>query len=132
MSESSTATVNFVITGLERLNGAGRLIALATVEIDLEGVVILVQGIQVVRCGSRITAQAPRFRDPRTGTWTAAVILPEELGAAIAGELQKMLRPQTGEVALADVLSTPIEALIDEVLADAEAGDASSPIRAVR
>jgi stage V sporulation protein G len=129
MSETSTTTVNFVVTGFERLSGTGRLVALATVEIDLEGVVILVQGIQVVRCGSRITTQAPRFRDPRTGTWTAAVILPEELGAAIAGELQQMLRRQTGRVALADVLGTPIDALIDEALTP-EAGDGSSPIRA--
>jgi hypothetical protein len=130
MSESSTATVNFVVTGLERLNGTGRLVALATVEIDLEGVVILVQGIQVVRCGRGIAAQAPRFRDPRTGAWTAAVILPEELGAAIAVELQEMLRRHSDGVALVDVLATPIEALIDEALADASS--ASSPIGATR
>ena len=49
MSADSTATVIFVVTGLERIFGAGRLVALASVEINLEGVVILVQGVQVIR-----------------------------------------------------------------------------------
>ena len=70
MSSDSTATVTFVVTGLERIEGAGRLIALATVEIDLEGVVVVIQGVQVIRDRRRITTQAPRFRNPRTGAWT--------------------------------------------------------------
>jgi hypothetical protein len=48
---------------VERIRGAGCLVALAAVEIDLEGVVVLVQGIQVVRHRGRISTQAPHFRD---------------------------------------------------------------------
>lgn len=94
MSQDSTATVTFVVTRVERLSGAGRLVALATVEIDLEGVVIVVQGVQVIRHRGRITTQAPRFRNPRTGIWTPAVILPDELGCAIARELHRELLRQ--------------------------------------
>jgi hypothetical protein len=114
---SGTATVTFVVTGVERIRGAGRLVALAAVEIDLEGVVVLVQGIQVIRDRGRIATQAPRFRDPRSGAWLPAVVLPEELGAAIAKELHRMVTGQPDEVALSDVLATPLETLIDEGLA---------------
>ena len=118
MSADSTATVTFVVTGLERIFGAGRLVALASVEIDLEGVVILVQGVQVIRQRGHITTQAPRFRNPKTGAWTPAVILPDELGMAIAGELHQMLERQPGRIALPDLIATPIEALLDESIAE--------------
>jgi stage V sporulation protein G len=110
--------VTFVVTGFERISGAGRLVALATVEIDLEGVVIVIQGVQVIRHRRRITTQAPRFRDPRTGAWTPAVILPHELGAAIAGELHQMLTRQPGKIAPQDFLSTPLDQVIEDALAD--------------
>jgi stage V sporulation protein G len=124
VSTDSTATVTFVITGLERINGAGRLVALATVEIDLEGVVLVIQGVQVIRDRRRITTQAPRFRDPRTGAWVPAVILPHELGAAIAGELHQMLTRQPGKMALQDILGTPLEQTIERALTG---GPATSP-----
>jgi hypothetical protein len=114
---SSTATVTFVVTGVERIRGAGRLVALAAVEIDLEGVVVLVQGIQVIRHRGHIATQAPRFRDPRSGAWLPAVVLPEELGAAIAKELHGMVTGQQSEGALSDVLATPLETLIEDGLA---------------
>jgi hypothetical protein len=116
VSTDSTATVTFVITGLERVSGAGRLVALATVEIDLEGVVVLVQGVQVIRRRGRIAMQAPRFRNPKTGAWIPAVILPNELGEAIAEELHHMLMRQPGRVALSEVVATPIDELIEHSL----------------
>ena len=124
MSSDSTATVTFVVTGLERIEGAGRLVALATVEIDLEGVVIVVQGMRVVRERRRVTTQAPRFRNPRTGAWTPAVILPHELGAAIAGELHQMLTRQPERMALQDLLSTPLEQTIERALTSGPASSA--------
>jgi hypothetical protein len=116
MSTASTATVTFVVTGVERIRGAGRLVALAAVEIDLEGVVVLVQGIQVIRDRGRIATQAPRFRDPRSGAWLPAVVLPEELGAAIAQELHRTVTGHQGK-ALSDVFATPLETLIENGLA---------------
>lgn len=116
MSTDSTATVTFVVTGLERISGAGRLVALAALEIDIEGVVVVVQGMQVIRQRGRINTQAPRFRDPRTGAWVPAVILPDELGPAIAAELHRMLLRSSGGVAPADRL-VPLQARIDDSLA---------------
>lgn len=127
MSQGSTATVTFVITRLERLSGSGRLVALATVEIDLEGVVVVVQGVQVIRHRGRITTQAPRFRNPRTGIWTPAVILPEELGWAIAEEIHQMLLRQPGCLTTTDILGTPLEELIEGALTDEHAPSAAKP-----
>jgi stage V sporulation protein G len=116
VSSDSTATVTFVVTGLERVSGAGRLVALAAVEIDLEGVVVVVQGVQVIRQRGRISTQAPRFRNPRTGVWAPAVILPEELGLAIAKELHRALLQRPGGIRLPDLLA-PLEARVDDSLA---------------
>ncbi len=118
MSSDSTATVTFVVTGLQRIVGAGRLVALATVEIDLEGVVVLVQGVQVIRQRGRISTQAPRFRNPQSGAWMPAVILPDELGGAIARELHRMIMRDYGRIARADILASPLDELIEDVLAD--------------
>jgi stage V sporulation protein G len=109
--------VTFVVTGFERVSGAGRLVALAAVEIDLEGVVVVVQGVQVIRHRGRISTQAPRFRNPRTGVWMPAVILPEELGLAIAEELHQTLMRGPGGIPLSDLLATPLETRIDDFLA---------------
>jgi stage V sporulation protein G len=118
MSTDSTATVTFVVTTLQRIVGAGRLVALATVEIDLEGVMVLVQGMQVIRQRNRISTQAPRFRNPQTGAWTPAVILPDELGAAIAQELHRMIMRDDGRVARANILATPLGELIEDALTE--------------
>ena len=91
MTEAPTTTVNFTVTGIERVRGAGRLVALAQVELELDGVVLVMQGVRVMRQGGRITTQAPRFRDPRTGDWIPALIMPAELGQAIARELHQVL-----------------------------------------
>jgi hypothetical protein len=118
MSTDSTATVTFVVTGLQRIVGAGRLVALATVEIDLEGVVVLVQGMQVIRQRGRISTQAPCFRNPQTGAWMPAVILPDELGTAIAYELHRMIMHEDGRLTRTNILATPLAELIEDALVD--------------
>jgi hypothetical protein len=94
MTEAATTIVTFTVTDVEPVRGAGRLVALAKVELELDGVVLVMQGVRVMRQRDRITTQAPRFRDPRTGDWIPALIVPEELGQAIARELHQILRCQ--------------------------------------
>jgi hypothetical protein len=110
-------TVTFTVTGLERIEGHGGLLALAALEIEFDGVTLGVQGVQVIRQGRRLTTQAPRFRNPKTGVWAPAVILPDELGAAITQEVQGMLLHLRGQkprsMPLSEVLSTPLDQLID-------------------
>lgn len=91
MTDATTTTVTFTVTQLERVRGAGRLVALATVELELEGVVLVMQGVRVVRHGDRITTQAPRFRNPLTGDWVPALLVPDELGQAIAREVHQLM-----------------------------------------
>jgi hypothetical protein len=89
--DAETATVTFTVTDVERIEGAGRLAALAAIEIELDGVALTVQGVRVVRQKDRITAEAPRYRDPKTGRWLPALILPDELGVAIAREVHRIV-----------------------------------------
>lgn len=114
--------VTFTVTALEHIEGHGRLLALATLEIDFDGVTLWLQGVQVVRQGKRITTQAPHFRDPKMGIWVPAVILPDELGAAIAREVQGMLLRRPGrmlqEVSRSKAFSTPLDQLIKESITD--------------
>ena len=94
MDVAGTATVTFTVTDVERVEGAGRLTALAAIEIELDGIALTVQGVRVLRQNNRITTEAPRYRDPRTGRWLPALILPEELGAAIAREVHRIVMRQ--------------------------------------
>jgi stage V sporulation protein G len=89
--EAGTSTVTFTVTDLQRVEGAGRLAALAAIEIELDGIALMVHGIRVVRHNNRIATEAPRYRNPKTGQWLPALILPEELGLAIAREVHRML-----------------------------------------
>lgn len=96
--DASTSTVTFTVTEVERIAGCGRLAALAAIEIELDGIALLVQGVRVVRQNNRLATEAPRYRDPRTGQWRPALILPDELGRAIAREVHRILmtRPRAG------------------------------------
>jgi hypothetical protein len=115
-------TVTFTITGLKRIEGHGRLVALAELEIEFDGVTLGLHGVQVIRQGKRIATQAPRFRNPKTGVWAPAVVLPDELGAAIAREVQAMLLRRAGQISrnapLSDPYATPLDRLIKESIAD--------------
>ena len=58
-------TVTFTVTGLERIQGHGRLLALAALEIEFDGVKLALHGVQVIRQGKRITTQGRDFAIPR-------------------------------------------------------------------
>jgi hypothetical protein len=115
-------TVTFTVTGLERIQGHGRLLALAALEIEFDGVRLGLNGVQVIRQGKRISTQAPRFRNPKTGVWLPAVILPDELGAAIAREVQSMLLSRSGRTAQerspSEVFTTPLDQLIEDSITE--------------
>jgi hypothetical protein len=74
----------------------------------------------VIRQGKRLATQAPRFRNPKTGVWAPAVILPDELGAAIAQEIQGMLLRRAGRLpqtmSSSEAVSTPLDRLIADSL----------------
>jgi hypothetical protein len=85
---SDTVDVTYSLRGIERVAGAGRLIGLAILELDVAGVVLTLQGVQVRRrADGGLACEAPTFRCPRTGKSLPAVILPDALSAAIAAEV---------------------------------------------
>jgi stage V sporulation protein G len=71
---------------------AGKLFALASVEVEIDGVQITIHGIRAVHVadpvGTRI--ELPQYRDPN-GRWQTAITLPEEvrgpIGDAVLNEL---------------------------------------------
>ena len=113
-------TVTFTVTDLECVEGHGRLLALAALEIEFDGVTLGLNGVRVIRHGKRLATQAPRFRNPKTGIWAPAVVLPDELGAAIAQEIQGMLLRRTGRLpqtqSFSEVVTTPLDRLIADSL----------------
>ncbi|MBN8899875.1 MAG: hypothetical protein J0H57_02490 [Rhodospirillales bacterium] len=80
-------SVTFEVTSLRRLHGAGPVVALASVSVDLDGVELELHGLQVRRRpDGLLECKAPHFRDT-TGTWRTAITLPPELEDAIGREV---------------------------------------------
>src|SRR5262249_51583010 len=76
MSETESVPVTYRVLNLERVIGAGRLIGVANCEVDIAGVVIVLQGVQLRRgADGSLSCTAPQWRHPRTGQWLPAVIL---------------------------------------------------------
>ena len=85
--EAETLPVVYRVLGIERVVGASRLLALALVELEISGVVLRLQGVQVRRLSDGIGVEAPQFRHARTGKWLPALVLPAELSRALADEV---------------------------------------------
>jgi hypothetical protein len=89
---AETSVVTFVVTGLEWISGDGRLAGLADVRIEIEGVVVLLQGVRVLRePDGGLACQEPRFRHP-DGRWVQVAVLPPELSDAIAAAVLALAR----------------------------------------
>ena len=75
-TDTSTATISvFAITPT---SGHGDLLALADVELVLDGVVVVLHGVQIRANADKTEIALPRYRAP-DGTWKAAVSLPDEV-----------------------------------------------------
>ena len=71
----------YTVTGLERIEGHGRLFALVALEIDFDGVPLALQGVQVVRRGKAIASPSLPLRKPQERRRDARGDPAEELGA---------------------------------------------------
>ena len=92
---SETETVRYEVLGIEPVRGSARLIALAVVEIEIAGVPITLQGVQVLRApDGRTEIRSPAFRDAG-GVWRSAIILPDALRDALGAEVLAVL-PSAG------------------------------------
>jgi len=94
VSGADSVPVQFTVIGVELVRGAGRLIGLAVVELDVAGVVLTLQGVQVLRRpDGTAECRAPVWRHPASGRHVPAVVLPDELRDALAAEVLGMLAP---------------------------------------
>ncbi len=85
---AETVAVDFIVTGIQAVPGAGRLVGLANVELEISGVVLTLQGVTLKRDNAgAILVTAPQFRDP-AGVWRSAVILPDSLRNALGDAVQ--------------------------------------------
>ena len=76
-NEAGSSLVSITVLSVTPLR-AGRLFALASVEIDIDGIRIEVRGIRAMRVSTGETrVELPTFRDA-TGQSRAAIILPDE------------------------------------------------------
>ena len=85
---TDTVGVEYTVRGVERVHNRGSLIGLAVVEIEIAGVAITLQGVQVICTATgRHECRAPVFRHPASGTWLPGVVMPPELSSALAAEV---------------------------------------------
>jgi hypothetical protein len=84
------APVTARVIGVERVRGHGRLIGLAVVALDVCGVALTLQGVQLLRrADGAVDVRTPCFRRP-TGAWLPAILLPPEVAQAITEELMEV------------------------------------------
>lgn len=97
---AETLPVEVTVLGLDLVHAPGRLLALAAVEIDIDGIVLGLDGVRVVRLG-------PHRHGVEPPVWRAgaqsrpAVILPAELTAAIAGAVLDLYEASRADAARA-------------------------------
>jgi stage V sporulation protein G len=80
LDDSETGAVSITVLSVKPMR-SGRLFALASVELDFDGVRVEIHGIRALRVdpvGTRI--ELPKFRDAN-GLLRTAVVLPEEVRA---------------------------------------------------
>ena len=92
MSDVEQVTVLMTVIGVEQVRDRASLIGLAIVELDIAGVVITLQGVQVLRSpDGSLVCRSPQFRRA-DGKWTSAAVLPPELAEALGLEVLAHLR----------------------------------------
>ncbi len=75
---TSTTTVQITVLNLAPMRGRGNLLALADVEVLLDGVSIILHGVQVCATDQRTEVRLPKYRAP-DGNWVASITLPDEV-----------------------------------------------------
>ena len=74
----STTTVQITVLNLAPMRGRGNLLALADVEVLIDGVSIILHGVQVCATDQRTEVLLPKYRGA-DGTWMTAITLPDEV-----------------------------------------------------
>ena len=73
-----TTTAVITVLSFIPLANAGKLLALADVELVLDDVPLIIHGVQVRADGDGTKIALPRYRSP-SGEWISAITLPDEV-----------------------------------------------------
>jgi len=73
-----TTTAIVTVLKITPVNNAGKLLALADVELMLDGVSMIIHGVQVRADGDGAKITLPKYRSS-SGEWTTAITLPDEV-----------------------------------------------------
>ena len=94
MSDDSTVPVEVKIIGHEAVRGRGTLVALAIVDVDIAGVVIRLQGVEIhqSRLG-KLTIAAPQFRAANGKRHAAVLMPPDVMWTALELFVQQCIKP---------------------------------------
>ncbi len=81
-TSAATTSIGLTVLAVEPVHRS-KLFALISAEVEIEGIIVIVHGIQAVRETVNIRIEMPRFRDGN-GAWRSAVTLPDEINAPLA------------------------------------------------
>ena len=81
---SDTATASVEVLEVTLLPGRGRLLGLAQVEVTLDGVAIVLQGVRILRRADGLSYVEPPCYRHTDGDLVPAVVMPLELEEAVA------------------------------------------------
>ena len=84
LPDPDTVTVAATVLGLKCVD-AGRLLALAEVELEIAGIVFTLRGVRVIKTGPRSHGVAAPCYRGANGRLADAISLPPELAQAVAG-----------------------------------------------
>ncbi|KIL96880.1 MAG: hypothetical protein HY055_14385 [Magnetospirillum sp.] len=78
-----TTIATITVQRITPIKNAGKLLALADVETVIDGVALVIHGVQVRADGDKTEIALPRYRAPN-GEWQTAITLPEEVREPMA------------------------------------------------
>ena len=77
-----TAAVTISVLGIHPIAAAGRLHGLADVALVIDGVEVVIHGVQILADAGKTEIRLPKYRAPN-GEWMAAISLPPETRGAV-------------------------------------------------
>lgn len=94
---TDTVPVSIQVLGSDLVPGAGRVLGLANVALEVAGFSCTVQGIRIMRNPGSVAVEGPHWRHPRSGEHFPALLLPEELRQAMAEQIMAEVRRRRDE-----------------------------------
>lgn len=79
---TDTAALIIEVMSIHPTPGAGKLVAVASVRLLVEGVELEIHGVQLRADAKGTSAHLPKHRD-HTGQWVTSLVLPDELYGAM-------------------------------------------------